>query len=72
VLAPFRYLEIFGSILLGALIFDHLPDVLTCVGTAFIIGSGFYVFRREQILARRHSAEAAGLAPRAETARSRG
>ena len=53
VLAPFQYLEIFGSILLGALIFSELPDMLTLLGTAIIIGSGLYVFRREQVIARK-------------------
>jgi drug/metabolite transporter (DMT)-like permease len=53
ILAPFQYLEIFGSILLGALIFGDLPDALTALGTAIIIGSGLYVFRRERLVARK-------------------
>jgi drug/metabolite transporter (DMT)-like permease len=52
ILAPFQYLEIFGAILLGAILFADLPDGLTTLGTAIIIGSGLYVFRREQALAR--------------------
>jgi len=53
ILAPFQYLEIFSAILLGVLLFDDLPDAATLLGTAIIIGSGLYVFRREQALARR-------------------
>jgi S-adenosylmethionine uptake transporter len=56
ILAPFQYLEIFGSIILGAIVFGDLPDMLTALGTAIIIGSGLYVFRREQALARRNPA----------------
>jgi drug/metabolite transporter (DMT)-like permease len=49
ILAPFQYLEIFGSIALGALIFGDLPDALTSLGTAIIVGSGLYVFHRERL-----------------------
>jgi drug/metabolite transporter (DMT)-like permease len=52
ILAPFQYLEIFGAIVLGAILFGDLPDGLTALGTAIIIASGLYVFRREQALAR--------------------
>lgn len=52
ILAPFQYFEIFGAILLGAILFGDLPDRLTALGTAIIIASGLYVFRREQALAR--------------------
>jgi drug/metabolite transporter (DMT)-like permease len=52
ILAPFQYVEIFGSIILGAIFFGDLPDMLTSLGIAIIIGSGLYVFRREQLLAR--------------------
>jgi S-adenosylmethionine uptake transporter len=53
IVAPFQYLEIFGSIVLGVLIFGDLPDWLTALGTAIIIGSGLYVFRREQVIGRK-------------------
>ncbi|MGI9500760.1 MAG: DMT family transporter [Geminicoccaceae bacterium] len=48
VLAPFQYLEILGATLLGAVIFDDLPDGLTGLGIAIVVGSGLYVFYREQ------------------------
>jgi drug/metabolite transporter (DMT)-like permease len=55
ILAPLQYAEILGSIILGAIVFGDVPDALTSLGTAIIIGSGLYVFRREQLLARRAS-----------------
>lgn len=48
VLAPFQYLEILGATLLGAIIFGDLPDGLTGLGIAIIVGAGLYVFYREQ------------------------
>lgn len=48
VLAPFQYLEILGATLLGAMIFDDLPDRWTGLGIAIIVGSGLYVFHRER------------------------
>ena len=48
VLAPFQYLEILGATLLGAIIFDDLPDGWTGLGIVIIVGSGLYVFLRKQ------------------------
>lgn len=47
-LAPFQYLEIVGAVAFGWLVFDDLPDALTCLGTAIILGAGIYVFHRER------------------------
>ena len=52
-LAPFQYLEIVGATLLGVMIFNDLPDAMTVLGVAVIVGSGLYVFWRERSLARR-------------------
>lgn len=52
ILAPFQYLEILGATILGIVIFDDLPDRLTCLGIAIIVGSGLYVFRRERLSVR--------------------
>lgn len=52
ILAPFQYLEILGATVLGIIIFSDLPDVAILIGTAIIIGSGLYVFRRERLVAR--------------------
>lgn len=48
VLAPFQYLEIFGAVIVGFLVFGDLPDGLTVLGSVVVLGSGFYVFLREQ------------------------
>lgn len=47
-LAPFQYLEIVSATLLGYLLFDDLPDGVTVLGIAIIVGSGLYVFHRER------------------------
>lgn len=53
ILAPLQYCEIVGSIALGALVFGHLPDAMSALGTGVIIASGLYVFHRERIVSRR-------------------
>ena len=53
VLAPFQYLEILGATILGVIFFGDMPDGTTLLGIAIIVGSGLYVFRREQAIARR-------------------
>ena len=50
VLAPFQYVEIIGATILGWLFFQDFPDAITWVGILLIVGSGFYVFRRESML----------------------
>ena len=50
-LAPFEYVALPMAILLGWLVFDHLPDVWVLVGCALIAGSGVYVYRRKKSLA---------------------
>lgn len=52
ILAPFQYLEILGATVLGVLIFDDFPDLLTWAGILIIVASGLYVFHRERRLAR--------------------
>lgn len=53
VLAPLQYLEIVGATIFGFYIFGDLPDGLTFVGIALIVGSGLYVFVRERAMQRR-------------------
>lgn len=48
VIAPFQYIEIIGATMMGYLAFGDFPDALTWVGTAIILMSGIYVFRRER------------------------
>ena len=48
VIAPFQYLEIIGATLWGYFFFSEFPDALTWTGIAIIVGSGIFVFYREQ------------------------
>ncbi|HVG47441.1 MAG TPA: DMT family transporter [Rubellimicrobium sp.] len=67
-LAPLNYLEIVSTTVLGYLIFGDLPDALTFVGIAVIVGSGLYVIQRERAVAsaeRLAARPAPGKAPRA-------
>ncbi|MBV0933672.1 DMT family transporter [Marinobacterium weihaiense] len=61
-LAPFQYLEIISATALGYLLFGDYPDAITWLGTAIILGSGFYLFQRERRV-RKRLAEA-GIEPR--------
>jgi drug/metabolite transporter (DMT)-like permease len=52
-IAPFTYAGLLFAAALGFAIFGDAPDIWTMVGAAVIVGSGVYVWRREQIAARR-------------------
>ncbi|MEM7069048.1 MAG: DMT family transporter [Pseudomonadota bacterium] len=48
VLAPFQYIEIVSATILGYFIFGEFPDAIKWVGISIIVGSGIYIFYREQ------------------------
>ncbi len=50
-IAPFQYLEIISSVILGLVFFGDFPDALTWLGIAIIVSSGLFVFYRERKLA---------------------
>lgn len=50
VVTPFIYLQIVSMAALGYIVFGDLPDIWTVLGSAVIIGSGIYLFHREQIV----------------------
>jgi len=50
ILAPFQYIEIVGATLLGYFLFNDFPDLTKWVGIFIIVGSGLYIFFREQRL----------------------
>lgn len=50
VLAPFQYVEIVSATILGYFIFGEFPDLTKWIGISIIIGSGAYIFYREQRL----------------------
>ncbi|WP_010139516.1 DMT family transporter [Oceanicola sp. S124] len=54
---PFRYTRLLFTLIMGALVFAEMPDLLTYAGSALILGSGLYTFLRERRLARRILAE---------------
>lgn len=49
VLQPFTYLMLVFAVILGWLIFDHLPDMWTFAGAGLIVGSGLYALHRERV-----------------------
>ena len=57
-LAPFSYVQIVWSTLMGWLVFENLPDLMTFLGAAIIIASGVYLVYRERQLGRGITARA--------------
>ncbi len=49
ILAPFQYVEIIGATILGVILFNDFPELVTWLGIALIIGAGSYIFHRESI-----------------------
>jgi drug/metabolite transporter (DMT)-like permease len=47
-LAPFSYLQLIWSTLLGYLVFDGRPGLATVLGATVIAGSGLYSAHRER------------------------
>ena len=45
--APFRYLSLIWSALLGLIVFGEIPDSWAIIGAAIVIASGIYTFYRE-------------------------
>lgn len=48
-LAPTHYSQIVWAVIIGALIFDEQPDIVSVVGLAIIAGSGLLTVARERI-----------------------
>ncbi|MEP3277748.1 MAG: DMT family transporter [Stappiaceae bacterium] len=48
VLQPYSYMLLVGAVVMGYLVFGHLPDLATFIGAAIIVLSGLYVFARER------------------------
>ncbi|MCW5748383.1 MAG: DMT family transporter [Alphaproteobacteria bacterium] len=55
--APFDYLRMPLSVLMGFLVFAELPTIWTLVGTLIIAGSGLYIAYREAQLGRKITAD---------------
>jgi drug/metabolite transporter (DMT)-like permease len=61
--APFRYSALLWALLLGYLVFGHVPDAMMMAGAAIIVASGLYAFYRERIRHRALAAESSGPPP---------
>src|SRR5664280_2176824 len=48
VLSPFIYTQLIWVMILGYLVFDHVPTQWTMAGAAMVIGSGLYLLYRER------------------------
>ena len=50
VISPFRYTRLVFALILAMLILDERPDILTLMGAAIIVASGYYTIWREKVL----------------------
>lgn len=60
-LAPLHYSEIVVAVIVGYLIFDDFPNLMTWAGIAVIVASGLYIIHRERLSARDKATAAAAL-----------
>lgn len=51
--APFRYTNLVWAIILGILVFDHIPDPAVLIGGTIVVATGLYSLLRERALNRR-------------------
>ncbi|MGE3916167.1 MAG: DMT family transporter [Hyphomicrobiaceae bacterium] len=65
VVAPFRYASILGALALGYAFWGHVPDIVSLVGIALIVGAGLYILYRERGSVRRSPEAAQAAAKRA-------
>ena len=57
VLSPFIYTQLIWVVILGYLVFDHVPNSWTMAGAAIVIGSGLYLLYRERKLGKTTTSE---------------
>ena len=58
VLSPFVYTQLIWVVILGYLVFDHMPTGWTMAGAAMVIASGLYLLHRERRVGRATTSEA--------------
>lgn len=56
VVVPYQYTQIAWAVLLGWIVFGDIPAPAVFVGSGIIVAAGFYIFMREQKLAREKAA----------------
>ncbi len=49
-MAPFEYSYLLWGLILGFLVWQHVPNLTTVIGAAVVIGSGIYIIKRESVL----------------------
>jgi drug/metabolite transporter (DMT)-like permease len=59
VLSPFIYTQLVWVVLLGYLVFDHLPTAWTVAGATIVVGSGLHLLHRERKVGRFPASEGA-------------
>jgi len=64
VLAPFIYTQLIWVVILGYVVFDHVPNVWTMAGASMVVGSGLYMIWRERKLGRSTTSEGVLEGPR--------
>jgi drug/metabolite transporter (DMT)-like permease len=64
VLSPFVYTQLIWVVILGYLVFDHVPTGWTVAGAAMVIGSGLYLLYRERKQGQSAASEGVVEAPR--------
>ena len=57
VLSPFVYTQLIWVVILGYLVFDHVPNGWTMAGAAIVIASGLYLLYRERKLGKTTTSE---------------
>jgi len=57
VLSPFIYTQLIWVVILGYVVFDHVPNTWTMAGAAMVIGSGLYLLYRERQLGKSTTSE---------------
>jgi drug/metabolite transporter (DMT)-like permease len=58
VLSPFVYTQLIWVVILGYLVFDHVPNHWTMAGAAMVVGSGLYLLYRERQVGKATTSEA--------------
>lgn len=53
--APFRYTGLLVALVIGAVVFDEIPKVLTLLGALIVVAMGLFTLYRERVLRRRLS-----------------
>jgi drug/metabolite transporter (DMT)-like permease len=49
VVAPFKYTNLLWGVIIGFVIWSHLPDRWTTLGAILVMSCGLYIFHRETL-----------------------